>query len=107
MARLWLAASYRHLRPLWHTLKLQEPCSCLEGSQLFLQLPMCSVRIAACFHSCMLSACMCGLQNVSEAFQRNWIDCHTNDGIQLNKPVSFAHCCRAYAVHVHVHYFTV
>ncbi|DBB02500.1 hypothetical protein WJX82_002641 [Trebouxia sp. C0006] len=25
--------------------------------------------------------------NVSEVFQRNWIECHANDGIQLNKPV--------------------
>lgn len=28
------------------------------------------------------------VQNVTEVFQRNWIDCHTNNGIQLNKPVS-------------------
>ncbi len=28
------------------------------------------------------------MQNVSEVFQRNWIECHANDGIQLNKPVS-------------------
>jgi len=25
---------------------------------------------------------------VSEVFQRNWIECHANDGVQLNKPVS-------------------
>ena len=30
----------------------------------------------------------CLLQNVSETFQRNWFDCHADNGIQLNKPVS-------------------
>lgn len=30
------------------------------------------------------------LQNVTEAFQRNWIECHADDGVQLNKPVRLA-----------------
>ncbi|KAL0028744.1 hypothetical protein WJX79_004058 [Trebouxia sp. C0005] len=36
---------------------------------------------------CNPSSSARGMQNVSEVFQRNWIECHANDGIQLNKPV--------------------
>lgn len=25
---------------------------------------------------------------MTEAFQRNWIECHANDGVLLNKPVT-------------------